>query len=89
MATSDSVTHHSYVDRDTAFGSGLAFWTKTGLPGIQAEHWNPTSVGENRNSVRLESRTHFGGGLFIVDLALMPWGCGVWPAGEFGFRPGS
>ncbi|WWC57798.1 uncharacterized protein I303_100333 [Kwoniella dejecticola CBS 10117] len=22
----------------------------------------------------------FAGGLFIIDMALMPWGCGVWPA---------
>ncbi|KAL1409668.1 hypothetical protein Q8F55_003664 [Vanrija albida] len=70
----------TYVDAPTAFKTGLAFWTKEGQPGIQAEHWATLQPGQPRNSVRISSKAIFGGGLFIIDLALMPWGCGVWPA---------
>ncbi|WVQ76859.1 hypothetical protein IAR50_006533 [Cryptococcus sp. DSM 104548] len=51
-----------------------------GVPGIQAEHWATTDVGAHRNSVRITTKAVFEGGLFIIDMALMPWGCGVWPA---------
>ncbi|BEJ13211.1 hypothetical protein CspHIS471_0303850 [Cutaneotrichosporon sp. HIS471] len=69
-----------YVPHDLAFGEGLAFWTKSGTPGIQVEHWKNLSVGEKRHSVRITSKTAFAGGLFVFDLALLPHGCGVWPA---------
>jgi hypothetical protein len=32
----------------------------------------------------------FAGGLYVIDMKLMPWGCGVWPACESGraeFKP--
>ncbi|WOO79688.1 putative glycosidase [Vanrija pseudolonga] len=70
----------TYVDGPTAFKTGLAFWTNEGQPGIQTEHWTTIQPGQPRNSVRISSKAVFGGGLFIFDLALMPWGCGVWPA---------
>lgn len=70
----------TYVDNATAFKDGLAFWTSDGIPGIQVDHWSDTAVGANRNSVRITTKSLFEGGLFIIDLALMPWGCGVWPA---------
>lgn len=70
----------SYVDRATAFGGGLAFWTENGTAGIQAEHWARLEPGTKRDSVRITSKALFAGGLFIIDLGLMPWGCGVWPA---------
>ncbi|ODN83771.1 hypothetical protein L198_07667 [Cryptococcus wingfieldii CBS 7118] len=70
----------NYVGRSKAFSDGLAFWTKDGIPGIQAEHWATTDVGAHRNSVRITTKSLFEGGLFIIDMALMPWGCGVWPA---------
>ncbi|CAK9783546.1 hypothetical protein CC85DRAFT_323762 [Cutaneotrichosporon oleaginosum] len=69
-----------YVPRDQAFGDGLAFWTQNGTPGIQAEHWKRLPVGEKRRSVRIVSKNAFAGGLFIFDMALLPHGCGVWPA---------
>ncbi|KAK1921314.1 concanavalin A-like lectin/glucanase domain-containing protein [Papiliotrema laurentii] len=80
--TAPDPTHGTinYVDRAMAFTQGLAFWTEDGVPGIQAEHWAKTPVGEPRNSVRIHSHALFAGGLFILDLKLMPWGCGVWPA---------
>ncbi|ORX35035.1 concanavalin A-like lectin/glucanase domain-containing protein, partial [Kockovaella imperatae] len=70
----------SYVDHDTAFAEGLAFWTQSGVPGIQAEHWAETDEGELRRSVRISTKALFQGGLILVDMALVPWGCGVWPA---------
>jgi beta-glucanase (GH16 family) len=69
-----------YVPRDQAFGEGLAFWTQNGTPGIQAEHWKTLPVGEKRHSVRIVSKNAFAGGLFVFDMALLPHGCGVWPA---------
>ena len=42
-----------------------------------------SAAGENgtfRESVRLEGRTRFNRGLFILNVAHMPSGCGVWPA---------
>ena len=77
---------------------GLAFWTDDGTPGIQvylsfcvknqeltaqAEHWDPLPAGQNRDSVRITSHALYSGGLFLIDLELMPWGCGIWPACEF------
>ncbi|GFZ44644.1 hypothetical protein JCM24511_02368 [Saitozyma sp. JCM 24511] len=71
---------NGYVDADTAFSTGLTFWTSSGVPGIQADHWSSLPVRTPRNSVRLQSKDLFAGGLIVIDLALMPWGCGVWPA---------
>ncbi|KAL7420349.1 hypothetical protein Q5752_005319 [Cryptotrichosporon argae] len=65
----------NYVDASTAFGDGLAFWTNDGV-----EHWTNIAEGGSRDSVRIASKALFAGGLFVVDMALMPWGCGVWPA---------
>nr|ODN88974.1 hypothetical protein L203_02380 [Cryptococcus depauperatus CBS 7841] len=70
----------NYVDASTAFSKGLAFWTKDGVPGIQVDHFQKTAVGGKRDSVRITTKSLFQGGLFIIDMALMPWGCGVWPA---------
>ncbi|XXQ32070.1 GH16 domain-containing protein [Plasmodiophora brassicae] len=33
-----------------------------------------------RRSIRLQSKQRFNGGLFLLDLAHMPVGCGTWPA---------
>jgi len=50
---------------------------------VQAEHWSTLPAGQNRDSVRITSHALYSGGLFLIDLALMPWGCGVWPACEY------
>lgn len=36
--------------------------------------------GNKRESIRLEGKTRFNKGLFILDVHHMPAGCGVWPA---------
>lgn len=53
------------------------------MPGIQAEHWKTLAVGDKRDSVRISSTALYGGGLFMLDMKLVPWGCAVWPAGEY------
>ncbi|WVQ93960.1 hypothetical protein IAU59_001038 [Kwoniella sp. CBS 9459] len=70
----------NYIDGTTAFSRGNAFWTGDGKPGIQADHWSSLPVGTPRDSVRITTKSLFSGGLILVDLALAPWGCGVWPA---------
>lgn len=40
----------------------------------------PGKNGGFRESVRLEGKTRFNRGLFVLDVAHMPYGCGVWPA---------
>ncbi|KAH7890865.1 glycoside hydrolase family 16 protein [Phlebopus sp. FC_14] len=37
-------------------------------------------AGGNRNSVRITSNKNYTGGLFILDAASMPVGCGTWPS---------
>ncbi|WVF66337.1 hypothetical protein IAT40_001077 [Kwoniella sp. CBS 6097] len=70
----------NYIDGPSAFARGNVFWTGDGKPGIQADHWSNLPVGTPRDSVRITTKSLFSGGLIIVDLALTPWGCGVWPA---------
>jgi len=38
------------------------------------------ATGRGRDSVRLQSNLAWNSGLFIMDLAHMPYGCGTWPA---------
>ncbi|WVQ85198.1 hypothetical protein IAT38_007363 [Cryptococcus sp. DSM 104549] len=70
----------TYVDNNTAFKNGNAFWTSNGTAGIQVDHWSELPVNTPRDSVRITTKALFAGGLFIMDMGLMPWGCGVWPA---------
>lgn len=70
----------NYQDRGSAFSKGLAFWTKDGIPGIQADGWTDLQPGQKRDSIRIHSNAVFNGGLFIADFKLMPWGCGIWPS---------
>ncbi|KAJ9113852.1 hypothetical protein QFC19_000045 [Naganishia cerealis] len=70
----------NYVKAEKAFADGLAFWSKDGTPGIRTEHTLKKQPGEYRDSVRIHSKAVYNGGLFIIDLKEMPWGCGVWPA---------
>ena len=36
--------------------------------------------GQYRNSVRVHSKKHYSGGLFILDVEHIPTGCSSWPA---------
>jgi len=74
-----SAGHNQYVSRPRA--------EETGIAGVVAEndeqfvHMSsaPTREGP-REAVRLEGKTRFDRGLFILDVRHMPDGCGVWPA---------
>ncbi|PVG01548.1 hypothetical protein CPB86DRAFT_699128 [Serendipita vermifera] len=77
---------YSYVDRDTAFRSGLAYVTEEGRANMHVDSWTNLTVDEVnsgtklRPSVRISSRQKFNQGLFILDVAKAPYGCSTWPA---------
>ncbi|KAL4784172.1 concanavalin A-like lectin/glucanase domain-containing protein [Aspergillus varians] len=68
--------HVDYVDRGTAESTGLISTGSSVYMGV--DHTNIASSG--RQSVRLSSTQTYHHGLFIIDLAHMPTGCGTWPA---------
>lgn len=80
--TFDDPTHGlvNYVDRDTAFNLGLAYVREDGVAVMKVDNTTSLQSGEKRNSVRIHTSKGYGQGLFIVDIAQMPYGCSVWPA---------
>ncbi len=79
--TDDDPTHGyvNYVSRDQAQSEGLIKPLPNGAVYIGTDMSNVAS-GRGRNSVRLQSKKSWTGGLFIMDLSHMPAGCGTWPA---------
>ena len=66
-----------YVDQQTAQSDGLLSTTSSSV------RWNVDSSNQapsGRESVRLTSTKSYNEGLFILDVAHMPTGCGTWPA---------
>lgn len=76
-----SAGYNTYVGQKTALSKNLYNVTQ-GKDGKSSVYMKSAFVGENefRESVRLEGKTRFNHGLFILDLDHMPTGCGVWPA---------
>ncbi|KAG0708884.1 glycoside hydrolase family 16 protein [Suillus ampliporus] len=70
----------NFVDQQTAFNSSLAYVTTDNKVIMQGDNTTWLSSGVNRSSVRISSQTEYNMGLFILDLDMAPWGCGVWPA---------
>ena len=70
-----SAGYNTYVNRERALHLGLANVTQEFVTLKSAS----TAKGP-RESVRLEGKTRFDRGLFLLDLDHMPAGCGVWPA---------
>ncbi|KAJ8584331.1 glycoside hydrolase family 16 protein [Rhizopogon salebrosus TDB-379] len=70
----------TFVDQQTAFNSNLAYVTTDNKVVMRGDNttWLPSGV--NRSSVRISSQAEYNMGLFILDLDMAPWGCGVWPA---------
>lgn len=66
-----------FVDHSTAQGSDLV-GMKDGAAYMRASSKNLN--GQNRPSVRFESKRAYDSGLIIFDVKKMPVGCGVWPA---------
>lgn len=73
--------YNTYVDKEHAETMGL--YNVSVLQNGKKERvvmtTAPTPQGP-RKSIRLEGKTLFNSGLFIIDLQHMPVGCGVWPA---------
>ncbi|CAE6447912.1 unnamed protein product [Rhizoctonia solani] len=69
-----------YVDSDTAFSEKLAYVTSDDKVVMKVDNTTYLSQGQNRKSVRIQSKKRFNGGLFILDLEKAPHGCGTWPA---------
>ena len=65
-----------YLPRDQAYAQGLVREDSTIFMGVDTVHEAPAG----RPAVRIESKARYDGGLFILDVEHMPWGCGVWPA---------
>jgi len=80
--TFDDPTHGlvTYVDKDTAFNTGLAYVREDGVAIMKVDNTTQLQSGEKRNAVRIHSAAKYGQGLFIMDVLQMPYGCSVWPA---------
>lgn len=70
----------TFVDQQTAFNDDLAYVTSNNKVIMRGDNTTQLAYGVNRNSVRIESQAQYNMGLFILDLDMAPWGCGVWPA---------
>ncbi|KAG2159885.1 glycoside hydrolase family 16 protein [Suillus bovinus] len=70
----------NFVDEQTAFNDGLARVTSDNKVIMRGDNTTQLAYGVNRNSVRITSQAQYNMGLFILDLDMAPWGCGVWPA---------
>ncbi|KAG1801599.1 glycoside hydrolase family 16 protein [Suillus plorans] len=70
----------TFVDQQAAFNDGLASITSDNKVIMRGDNTTKLAYGVNRNSVRIASQAEYNMGLFILDLDMAPWGCGVWPA---------
>jgi len=69
----------NYVDSGTAWNAGLVS-TSSSSATIKVDDYTWLAQGQPRNSVRISSQNSYSGGLFILDIDAMPYGCGLWPA---------
>jgi hypothetical protein len=77
-----SAGYNTYVGKERALQQGLVNITEDELTDDSSFIFMksaPTASGP-RESIRLEGKTRFERGLFLLDLEHMPAGCGVWPA---------
>ncbi|KAN0100650.1 glycoside hydrolase family 16 protein [Tylopilus felleus] len=70
----------TFVNQSTAFAEGLAYVTSGNKVIMKGDNTTQLPEGVNRNSVRISSQAVYNTGLFVLDLDMAPWGCGVWPA---------
>ncbi|KAF9229309.1 glycoside hydrolase family 16 protein [Gyrodon lividus] len=70
----------TFVDQQTAFSNGLAYVTSSDKVIMKGDNTTWLPAGVNRSSVRISSQAMYNTGLFVLDLDMAPWGCGVWPA---------
>ncbi|KIY52758.1 glycoside hydrolase family 16 protein [Fistulina hepatica ATCC 64428] len=69
-----------YVNESYAFSAGLAYVESDGVVIMKGDNTTWLAEGAYRDSVRISSQKEYNTGLFILDLNMAPWGCGVWPA---------
>lgn len=74
-----SAGYNVYVGKKRAAQLGIYNISKEDGEDIIYMKSAPTDKGP-RESIRLEGKTRFDRGLFILDMDHMPTGCGVWPA---------
>jgi hypothetical protein len=74
----DDPTHGyvNYVDLATAEAAGL--WSTNSNSVYMGVDYTSIGSGRGRSSVRIMSKNTYNHGLFILDLAHMPEGCGTW-----------
>jgi len=70
----------NYLSQQDAFSKGLAFVQPDNTTVLAVDDTTFLPVGGNRDSVRINTKKGYTGGLFIADFWAMPHGCGVWPA---------
>ncbi|KAI5810579.1 beta-1,3-1,4-glucanase [Pyronema omphalodes] len=69
-----------YVDKSSASAKGLIGRIDRSVY-IGVDSTSKLGASDTgRASVRLESKQRFTGGLFVLDVEHLPWGCGSWPA---------
>jgi beta-glucanase (GH16 family) len=72
--------HVQYVNQSIATNNGYVQTTSSSVY-IGSDHSGVYPLGgPGRPSVRIISNNFYTHGLFIVDIAHMPFGCGTWPA---------
>jgi len=69
----------NYLDASDAWNAGLVNTTATQAT-MKVDDTTWLSEGQARNSVRISSKKSYSGGLFILDVDAMPYGCALWPA---------
>jgi len=70
----------NYLSQSDAQAAGLAYVQDDGTVIMKVDNTTQLNVGQNRNSVRVQSKKTYTSGLFIADIYSMPHGCSVWPA---------
>ncbi|KIL69297.1 glycoside hydrolase family 16 protein [Amanita muscaria Koide BX008] len=69
-----------YLNRDDAVAKNLTYVQPDGVTMLAVDDYSDVPAGGNRNSVRIQTKKSYSGGLFIADFWAMPHGCSVWPA---------
>jgi len=70
-----------FVSSTNAGKDQLAYVNDAGNAIMKVDNSSSVSVGQNRNSVRINTQDHFTvGSLWVTDMLHVPYGCSVWPA---------
>lgn len=76
----------NYLDKTEAMNSGLAYVSADGRANMHVDSTTSFKVDDITNqtrlrpSVRISTKAKYNHGLFILDVAKAPYGCGTWPA---------